>query len=187
MGCSGCELWSKEGMTPERCYAAALHKMRGGVSKGYAPYFGLPTLFAGRTAMAARSADLTGKPRVSKPWLNGMPRLIFTSDMSDALSIGEHIDARDLEVFSTPARETALPASSGQDSRRRRCRFEYLEAEIVDVAESKNGSRHIWQWLTKLPGRASQFSAWLRERGKRWPANLRIGTSITQQASLSRK
>jgi len=35
---------------------------------------------------ASRRSDLTGKKRSTKPWLNGMPRLIFVSDMSDAIS-----------------------------------------------------------------------------------------------------
>ncbi len=50
----------------------------------------------GRMAKAARWSDLTGQPRPeiksgqqtipAKPWLDGLPRLIFISDMSDALS-----------------------------------------------------------------------------------------------------
>ena len=35
---------------------------------------------------AACWSDLTGTQRHDKPWLNGLPRLIFVSDMSDALS-----------------------------------------------------------------------------------------------------
>src|SRR5262249_48146612 len=30
--------------------------------------------------------DLTGRSRPGKPWLNGAPRVVFVSDMSDALS-----------------------------------------------------------------------------------------------------
>jgi protein gp37 len=37
-------------------------------------------------AQAARWSDLIGKDRKDKPWLDGLPRLIFVSDMSDALS-----------------------------------------------------------------------------------------------------
>ncbi len=37
-------------------------------------------------AKAARWKDLTGPVREDKPWLGGLPRLIFVSDMSDALS-----------------------------------------------------------------------------------------------------
>jgi hypothetical protein len=35
---------------------------------------------------AARLADLTGTNRPDKPWLNGLPRMIFVSDMADSLS-----------------------------------------------------------------------------------------------------
>jgi protein gp37 len=37
-------------------------------------------------AKAAAWSDLRGVDRPEKPWLNGLPRLIFVSDMSDALS-----------------------------------------------------------------------------------------------------
>ena len=40
----------------------------------------------GRMAEAAGWSDLSGTRRKDKPWLEGMPRLIFVSDMSDALS-----------------------------------------------------------------------------------------------------
>lgn len=37
-------------------------------------------------AEAAAWSDLSGKQRRTKPWLNGMPRMIFVSDTSDSLS-----------------------------------------------------------------------------------------------------
>lgn len=83
MGCSGCELWNERRRT---CYAGVLHRRFGGVSSGYAPEFEQVTLFPGRMLRASRWPDLTGKKRKVKPWLDGMPRLIFVSDMSDALS-----------------------------------------------------------------------------------------------------
>ena len=84
MGCDGCELWSKSKKT---CYAGILHSRFGGHTKGYAPTFDQVTNFPGRMADAASWSDLRGKDRPGKPWLNGMPRLIFVSDMSDALSL----------------------------------------------------------------------------------------------------
>jgi protein gp37 len=77
-----------------RCYAATLHLMRGrNVNhperpghKGYAPIFEEVKLFPGRMARTARLKPLTGLARPEKPWLNGLPRLIFVSDMGDALS-----------------------------------------------------------------------------------------------------
>lgn len=84
MGCDGCELWSK---AVRKCYAGILHTRFGGVTAGYAPTFENVTLFPDRMRAAAHWSDLTGKPRADKPWLNGYPRLIFVSDMSDALSL----------------------------------------------------------------------------------------------------
>lgn len=104
MGCDGCELWAMlrplletaefelkaaEDQSQEvrrSCYAGILHGRFGGKSPGYAPTFEDVTLFPGRMAEAASWSDLMGDPRADKPWLNGMPRLIFVSDMSDALS-----------------------------------------------------------------------------------------------------
>jgi len=83
MGCAGCELWNGQRQT---CYAGVLHKRFGGVSTGYAPEFEQVTLFPGRMLRASKWSDLSGRERENKPWLNGMPRLIFVSDMSDALS-----------------------------------------------------------------------------------------------------
>ena len=83
MGCEGCELWSSQ---RKSCYAGILHTRFGGVTKGYAPTFEDVTQFPGRMAQAAAWTDLAGKQRKEKPWLDGMPRTIFVSDMSDSLS-----------------------------------------------------------------------------------------------------
>lgn len=83
MGCDGCELWNE---SRKSCYAGALHRRFGGHTVGYAPLFEILTEFPGRTGEAAAWPDLVGKERRDKPWLNGLPRLIFVSDMSDALS-----------------------------------------------------------------------------------------------------
>jgi protein gp37 len=85
MGCEGCELWNaKTGV--RTCYAGVLHTRFGGVTKGYSPTFDELTLWPGRMADATTWPDLTGTSRCEKPWLDGLPRLIFVSDMSDALS-----------------------------------------------------------------------------------------------------
>jgi protein gp37 len=97
MGCEGCELWNPK--TGERsCYAGVLHLRYGGVTKGYSPTFEELTFWPGRMAEAARWPDLTGKPRKDKPWLDGLPRLIFVSDMSDALSAVVPFDFLEEEV-----------------------------------------------------------------------------------------
>jgi protein gp37 len=78
-GCDGCELWGKQRKT---CYAGNLHELFDGHKRGT---FGQVTLFPGRMAKAAAWSDLRGKARPDKPWLDGLPRLIFVSDMTDVL------------------------------------------------------------------------------------------------------
>jgi protein gp37 len=83
MGCDGCELWSADNKT---CYAGKLHEDKGQFNIGFSPRFEVLTYHRGRVAKAARWSDLRGCDRPTKPWLNGMPRTIFVSDMSDSLS-----------------------------------------------------------------------------------------------------
>jgi protein gp37 len=76
------------------CYAAKLHLNRGASvinpertpKKGYAPTFEQLTKFDGRMATAAGWSDLLGTPRPGSPWKDGLPRMIFISDMGDAMS-----------------------------------------------------------------------------------------------------
>src|SRR4051794_16856770 len=100
MGCEGCELWNSK--TGDRtCYAGVLHRRYGGVTKGFSPTFEEVTFWPGRMADAAVWPDLTGTTRRDKPWLNGLPRLIFVSDMSDALSSVVPFDFLEEEVIHT--------------------------------------------------------------------------------------
>lgn len=77
-----------------KCYAAKLHLNKGysihnpqrQVNIGHAPTFEQVSPFAGRMKKAARWPDLFGLDRPEKPWMNGLPRLIFVSDMGDAFS-----------------------------------------------------------------------------------------------------
>lgn len=96
MGCEGCELWNP---TRRSCYAGVLHQRFGGRSPGYAPAFEQVTRFPGRMADAARWRDLRGTVRPDKPWLSGLPRGIFISDMSDALSSSVPFDYLQSEVI----------------------------------------------------------------------------------------
>jgi hypothetical protein len=45
-----------------------------------------PTQFTGRVAKTAKVPDLLGRVDDEKPWKQGLPRMIFVSDMGDALS-----------------------------------------------------------------------------------------------------
>ena len=85
MGCEGCELWNTK-TGEQTCYAGVLHKRYGGLERGFSPTFDEVTLWPGRMEDASRWSDLRGVSRPEKPWLDGLPRLIFVSDMSDALS-----------------------------------------------------------------------------------------------------
>ena len=86
MGCSGCELYSPD-PSKNLCYAADLCKWRAG-GKGWPVDFNQPEHFPGRLEKAINWSDLTGKERPSKPWLNGMPRVVFVNDLSDGFCPG---------------------------------------------------------------------------------------------------
>jgi protein gp37 len=105
-------------------------------------------------AKAAAWSDLRGKDRPDKPWMNGLPRVIFVGDMGDFFSPNVPI--------------------------------EYVERELIEVAKSPKGRRHIWMILTKQASRLAQFAAWLTERGIASPANVSVGVSVTKRCKLTR-
>jgi protein gp37 len=98
MGCEGCELWNRK-TGVRTCYAGQLHDRFGGATKGYSPTFEQLTFWPGRMAEATGWSDLTGGPRRDKPWLDGLPRLIFVSDMSDALSAAVPFEFLETEII----------------------------------------------------------------------------------------
>jgi protein gp37 len=154
MGCDGCELWQSLTKKNARrsCYAGLDHEKKGGRNPGFAPTFDHVMRFAGRMEKAAEAPDLRGLKRRDKPWLDGLPRLWFVSDMGDSLS----------KVVS----------------------LEYLYVQIIEVVRSAAGQRHMWLWLTKQPRRMAEFSAYVGSR--QWPANLAVGTSITEPRYVDR-
>jgi len=84
MGCDGCELWNpKAGV--KHCYAGTLTERYGG-KKGWPYAFDKPALFPERLEAALRWPDLTGTERPEKPWLNGLPRMVFLDDMGDTFT-----------------------------------------------------------------------------------------------------
>jgi protein gp37 len=68
------------------CYANTITQLFGKSNSGLATNFWEVTESQGRIASAARWPDLHGVRRDTKPWLDGLPRIIFVSDMADALS-----------------------------------------------------------------------------------------------------
>jgi protein gp37 len=154
------------------------------IGRLFAGDFNVPELFPGRVAKAASASDLLGRfhrEKHPKPWLDGARRLIFVSDMSDALSEGAYRDGG--KYLSAKHKVTAKRGAVHKGG----VPFEYLASEVVEHVRSARGLRHAWLWLTKRPGRMAEFSRWLREeRGISWPENLWAGTSITTKATLGR-
>ena len=64
--------------------------------------------------------------------------------------------------------------------------FEYLQSEIIDVAGSDAGRRHLWLWLTKRPDRMADFGNGLSQAGIPWPDNLVAMTSVTSPTTAAR-
>ena len=86
MGCIGCELFDRD-PAKNLCYAADLcGRYVGG--RGWPAEFTSPEYFPRRLKQAIRWSDLTGQERPSKPWLNGMPRIVFVNDLSDGACPG---------------------------------------------------------------------------------------------------
>ena len=103
LGCDGCELRDLvRGI--KICYAGHLTDRFGG-RKGYAKKFEVVEKAPGRMAEAARWSDLAGTDRPDSPWLNGLPRVIFISDMGDALSKAidfAYLKTEVIDVVSSP-------------------------------------------------------------------------------------
>jgi protein gp37 len=87
MGCEGCELSSKTKGDELTCYAEVQTNRWHG-KKGWPVTFLKPELFMHRLPKAVAWSDLTGQDRETKPWLNGMPRIIFLNDMGDTFTAG---------------------------------------------------------------------------------------------------
>lgn len=142
------------------CYAGILHLNKGAnildregirpgkdkpreVKKGYAPIFESPTQFAGRAAKMAQKKDLLGMSHPKTPWKERLPRMIFVSDMGDALS------------------------TKGD--------FPFLKSDLMPAIRSDDGTRHLWLWLTKRPGRMAEFA----EQIGGFPPNVCAMTTLT--------
>ncbi len=98
----GCRIFHQELVDMIRqdckCYAGLLGTMRAG-HKGYADTFEIPKLFPGRMAVAAKWGLPTANENADKPWLEGMPRLIFVSDMGDVLSADVSFEVLKQEII----------------------------------------------------------------------------------------
>lgn len=89
MGCEGCEL--VKGLKHPICYAKNLVDRYKGLP-GWPESFDKPKIFMDRVPVMTGWSDLTGTDRPDKPWLNGLPRIIFLNDMGDTFSAGMPFD-----------------------------------------------------------------------------------------------
>lgn len=104
-GCDGCELFQAGKQATATCYASHLHTRRLARSfpDKYAADFSEVRMLAGRMEQAANWSDLRGTKRLGKiavkegengrapkPWLDGLPRMIFVGDLGDFLSRDVH-------------------------------------------------------------------------------------------------
>jgi hypothetical protein len=80
-GCDGCEL--KQPGKDGSCYSVPIHENRLAKSLPllYDPDFHNVRIIPGRIPQAAKWSDLTGTVRPDKPWLDGLPRVIFVGDL----------------------------------------------------------------------------------------------------------
>ena len=87
-GCVGCELFQPEAPELATCYARQVHENRlaPNLPALYASSFAEVRTIPGRFARAANWKDLRGTVRPDKPWLDGLPRIIFVGDLGDFLS-----------------------------------------------------------------------------------------------------
>jgi protein gp37 len=93
MGCDGCELWAPaKGI--RLCYAGLQTErmLQRGPRKGWPPAFDRPAIFLERLEAALAWRDLTGTKRPEKPWLDGLPRVVFLNDMGDGFTASLPLD-----------------------------------------------------------------------------------------------
>lgn len=140
------------------CYAAALVKRYAGLP-GWPKSFGEPIYKPHVMEQALRWKDLTGTKRPDKPWLDGMPRVIFLNDMSDG--------------FTPSAPQLPPTAIGGIDWMSRHWMTDWL---------SKMGkSPHIWLLLTKQGKRMRMFFDEFE-----CPSNVWTGVSVIDNAMAQR-
>lgn len=90
IGCDGCELWNPEAGV-DHCYAGTLVGRHAG-KKGWPDSFAEPKIFPERLDTALRWRDLTGTTRDEKPWLDGLPRIVFLNDLGDTFTESLPVD-----------------------------------------------------------------------------------------------
>lgn len=64
--------------------------------------------------------------------------------------------------------------------------FRFLEDEIMDVADSSNGRRHLWLWPTRFTNKLVRFAGWVDMLGYGWPENVVPMPQISRRQDLKR-
>jgi protein gp37 len=166
-GCDGCELYRRppptltteeelrEWLKKQPCYAAQVHELRWAKSLAVTHPEMYATHFYEMRTIAGRMAKAASWGPVNDD------------------------EAKSKPWFTTRRRHIFV--SDMSDALSRDVPFEFLRDEIIAAAASKQGQRHIWQWLTKRPERMVEFDRWLASQNIAWPANLWAGTSVTTQ------
>lgn len=166
--CDGCELWS-----PRRgikiCYAGRLTERRRGRGAFDEPI----KLFPGRMAAAAKWSDLRGQMRADKAWIPpSMPRLIFISDMSDALSRDvefQFLLDQIIRVVSTPPGNRHIWIWLTKRPGRMAKFSEWLESNWPEQTEG-HWPRNLWALTSVTDERTARL---------RIPPLLRVGDETT--------
>lgn len=183
MGCDGCELWNPAAGV-FRCYAGALTGRYAGKNKGFPEAFDKPALFLSRLDDAIRWPDLSGTDRTDKPWLDGLPRIIFLDDMGDTFT-----ESLPLDWLLQPYGPLVCPQGHRPPRVQRltdgsaivctRCHTEWTpKSPLAIMAETP----HQWLMLTKRPSRMAELS---RLAGG-LPRNVWPGTTVTGPKNLKR-
>jgi len=122
--CDGCELWNTKSDDPakqvRKCYAGRMTERW----KGAGSFDGPIEIKPGRMAETLKWLDLTGKERKNKagetikPWLSGMPRVIFVGDMADVFSHSVKFQYLKEEIVDVAARSPHIYMMLTKQARR---------------------------------------------------------------------
>lgn len=179
-GCDGCELWNKKAGV-RYCYAGQMVERWAGRSGGLPAVFEKPEIYPRRLAEIFKWPTLRGVDRPGKPWLNGLPRVVFLDDMGDTFTESLPLDWLASPALVCPSGHVAplvqLVAGRAVCSAAG-CGVSWSPSSYLDAL---GRSPHVFVMLTKRPRRLLEFS-----RLHELPPNVWPGTSVTSQQTAKR-
>src|SRR5581483_8056917 len=180
MGCDGCELWTND---VRKCYAGILHSRHAGTSSGYPASFDRPKIFQKRLLELQKWPDLTGTERKDKPWLNGLPRIVFLNDMGDTFTESLPLDWLAEPLMVCPSREhhESPRVQHLKDKGVCVCTACAKQWKAEPIIHLLARTPHIYLLLTKRAHRMMEFS-----RQHPFPPNFWCGASVTSKANEAR-